>query len=313
MLSPTTLDQYLTESEVAAEARRMLSPAQPLVTGQFNVFNIADLMATRGNRPPMSFGRRPFYKISLMRGRSRVEIADRTVEVDGPALWLVTSRVPYSWHPLDQQQTGYFCVFTDEFLRPAQGGLVPDELPVFQPSACPVLPLSEENYVAVEAVFERMAREMTSGYAYKYELQRAYLLELIYLAQKLVPAGAVAPVPAAAARLAARFTELLERQFPLASPGQPLGLRTARDYAEALAVHVNHLNRVLKDTTGRTTTALIAARLGQEARQLLRHTTWTVSEIADGLGFTDVAHFCHFFKRQTGLVPGDFRGSGLGS
>ncbi|RZK62320.1 MAG: AraC family transcriptional regulator, partial [Hymenobacter sp.] len=158
----------------------------------------------------------------------------------------------------------------------------------------------------------KMTREMASDYAYKHELLRAYLLELIYLAQKLLPAPAATPAPPAAARLAARFTELLERQFPLAAPGQQVGLRTARDFAEALAVHVNHLNRVLKEATGHTTTALLGARLGQEARQLLKHTTWTVSEIADGLGFTDVAHFCHFFKRQTGRAPGDYRGGGAG-
>ena len=309
-MSAATYDQYLAEA-TAAEAGPLLAPAQPTETGQFNVFNIADLMATRSSRPPMSFGRRPFYKISLMRGRSRVEVADRTVEIDGPALWLVTSRVPYRWHPHDAEQAGYFCVFTDEFLLPVKGSLVPDELPVFQPAACPVLPLSEDDYAAVAVIFEKMAREMASTYAYKYELLRAYLLELIYLAQKLLPAPTTAPAPPAAARLAAQFTELLERQFPLATPGQTLGLRTARDFADALAVHVNHLNRVLKEATGHTTTALIAARLGQEARQLLKHTNWTVSEIADGLGFTDVAHFCHFFKRQTGRVPGEYRGGSV--
>ena len=301
-MSATTYDEFLTETSAS-----LLPAVRPTETGQFNVFNVADLMASRSSRPPMSFGRRPFYKISLMRGRSRVEVADREVEVSGPALWLVTSRVPYRWHPHDAEQTGYFCVFTDEFLLPVKGGLVLEELPVFQPAACPVLALSEEEYAAVAVIFEKMAREMASDYAYKYELLRAYLLELIYLAQKLLPASATVPAPPAAARLATRFTELLERQFPLAAPGQQAGLRTARDFAEALAVHVNHLNRVLKETTGHTTTALIAARLGQEARQLLRHTTWTVSEIADGLGFTDAAHFCHFFKRQTGRVPGDFR------
>ena len=302
----TTYEQYLAET-TAAEAGQLLPAVHPTETGQFNVFNVADLMATRSSRPPMSFGRRPFYKISLIRGRSRVEVADREVEVSGPALWLVTSRVPYRWHPHDAEQAGYFCVFTDEFLLPVKGGLVLEELPVFQPAACPVLPLGEEDYAAVAVVFEKMAREMVSDYAYKYELLRAYLLELIYLAQKLLPPPIASPAPPAAARLVARFTELLERQFPLAAPGQQVGRRTARDFAEALAVHVNHLNRVLKEATGHTTTVLIAARLGQEARQLLKHTTWTVSEIADGLGFTDVAHFCHFFKRQTGRVPGDYR------
>ncbi|NML65595.1 helix-turn-helix transcriptional regulator [Hymenobacter sp. RP-2-7] len=305
-----TYHEYLAEA-TAAETGRLLPAATAAETGQFNVFNIADLLATRGSRPPMSFGRRPFYKISLMRGRSRVEVADRTVEVAGPALWLVTSRVPYRWHPHDAEQVGCFCVFTDEFLVPVKGSLVPDELPVFQPAACPVLPLGEDDYAAVAVIFEKMTREMTSGYAYKHELLRAYLLELIFLAQKLLPPTAATLAPPAAARLAARFTELLERQFPLATPGQALGLRTARDFADALAVHVNHLNRVLKDATGRTTTALIAVRLGQEARQLLRHTTWTVAEVADGLGFTDTAHFCHFFKRQTGCAPGEYRGGGV--
>ena len=302
----TTYNQYLAEA-TAAEAERMLAPARPQETGQFNVFNIADTMATRGSRPPMNFGRRPFYKISLVRGRSRIEVADRVVEVDGPALWLVTSRVPYRWLPHDDAQAGFFCVFTDEFLLPVRGRLALDELPVFQPAACPVLALGEAEYAAVAVIFEKMAREMASDYSYKYELLRAYLLELVYLAQKLLPATPAIPAPPAAARLATRFAELLERQFPLAMPGQALGLRTAGDFAGALAVHVNHLNRTLKEATGHTTTALIAARLGQEARQLLRQTGWTVSEIADGLGFTDVAHFCHFFKRQTGQVPGDYR------
>ncbi len=64
---------------------------------------------------------------------------------------------------------------------------------------------------------------------------------------------------------------------------------------------------MLKETTGRTTTELIGSRVAQEAKMLLKQTNWTVSEISDSLGFADVAHFCNFFKRQTGLVPGSFR------
>lgn len=276
-------------------------------TGQFKVFNIAALMADFDNRPAMSFDRRPFYKISLVQGRSRVEYADRTVELAGRALWFTTSRVPYRWHPHNADQTGYLCLFTDEFLLPVKGGIVLEELPVFGPAGCPVLELSEDEYNAIAVIFEKMQRESGSGYAYSYELLRAYLLELIYYGQKLQPDLAPLPAPTAAGRLAAQFAELLERQFPLAAPRQQLSLRTARDYAEALAVHVNHLNRVLKEATGHTTTTLLAGRVAQEARQLLKQSSWTVAEIADSLGFTDTAHFCHFFKRHTGVAPGDFR------
>ena len=301
-----------TSSLAASYAELAVAPGPPpdaaAEAGQFNVFAVADLMSGYHARPPMAFNRRAFYKISLLCGRSRVEYADQGAEIADRGLWFATSRVPYRWLPHDQDQTGYFCLFTDEFLRPTNGGIVLNQLPIFQPGTCPVLPLTEADYAAVEAVFQKMTREVTSGYAYKYDLLRAYLLELIYLGQKLQPDPSQPPAPNAAGRLTTLFLDLLERQFPLATPQQTLRLRTAADYAGQLAVHVNHLNRVLKDATGRTTTALISGRVAQEARLLLRQTSWSVSEIADCLGFTDTAHFCHFFKRQTGLVPGAYRG-----
>jgi AraC family transcriptional activator of pobA len=279
--------------------------------GHFNVFNVAELMPGYRSRPPMTFDRRAFYKISLIRGRSRVEYADQLEHVEQQGLWFVTHKVPYRWVPEDLNQAGYFCIFTEEFLLPAKTGLVMEELPVFQPGGRPLLQVSDEDYAVAEAIFEKITREIASSYAYKYDLLRTYLLELIHFGQKLQPAPALVPAHTASERLAAQFTELLERQFPLENPQQQLRLRTAKDYADQLAVHVNHLNRVLKETTGHTTTALIGSRMTQEAKMLLKHTSWSVSEIADSLGFTDVAHFCNFFKRQTTLTPGDFRGVGL--
>ncbi len=308
-MAPDSLEElYAKLSPATGAAVGASQPPDPVRdAGHFNVFRVADLMRGYHAKPPMAFDRRAFYKISLICGRSRVEYADQAVEIAQDALWFATSRVPYRWLPHDPEQTGYFCIFTDEFLLPAGGGAILNHLPVFQPGGCPVWAVTAAEYAAVEGIFEKMSQEIASGYAYRYDLLRAYLLELIYLGQKLQPAPAAAPGHTAAARLAGRFTDLLERQFPLATPQQQLRLRTAADYAGALAVHVNHLNRVLKDTTGRTTTALIGGRVAQEAKLLLKQTTWTVSEIADSLGFADVAHFCNFFKRQTSQVPGAFR------
>ena len=287
------------------DARPPTAPQREV--GHFNIFDIADLMRGYRDRPPMTFDRRAFYKISLLRGRSRVEYADQVIDIERQALFLVTPQVPYRWVPHDLAQTGYFCVFTDEFLRPAQGGMVLAELPIFQPASRPVVALTDAQYAVGEAIFEKMDREITADYVYKYDLLRACLLELIHFVQQLQPAPALPPAHSAAARLAARFAELLERQFPLDVPQQRLRLRTATNYADQLAVHVNHLNRVLKETTGHTTTALIGSRVTQEAKLLLKHTNWTVAEVADSLGFADTAHFCNFFKRQTTLTPKDFR------
>jgi len=84
-------------------------------------------------------------------------------------------------------------------------------------------------------------------------------------------------------------------------------LRSAKDFADRLAVHVNHLNKALKQHTGRTTTALIATRYIEEAKRLLQLPTWTVAQVSDSLGFAEAADFSHFFKRHTSVSPAAFR------
>ncbi|WP_229366073.1 helix-turn-helix domain-containing protein [Fibrisoma montanum] len=259
------------------------------------------------SKPPMAFDRRAFYKISLNRGHSRIEYADKVVDVGQQALWFANSQVPYRWLPHDEAQTGYFCIFTENFLLPAQVRTSLDELPIFRPGSSPVLMVDDDDFACLKAIFEKMSNEISSSYTYKYDLLRAYLLELIHMGQKRQPSPVSASPHTASARVTALFTDLLERQFPLATPQQQLRLRTAKDYADQLALHVNHLNRVLRETTGYTTTKLIGDRVTQEAKMLLKQTDWAVSEISDSLGFADVAHFCNFFKRQTGQVPSALR------
>lgn len=275
--------------------------------GYFDVFTVGTQPDGLPHRPPSYFNRQAFYKISLNCGHGWLEFADQALAAGPYFLFLATPSLSYRWQPLsDVPHTGCFCIFTDEFLQPAKGGTLVEELPIFQPGAHPLIALTETEYRAIEAILLKMAQEMASTYAYKYDLLRTYLVELIHCVQKLQPVTAPAQTPAAT-RLAAQFAELLERQFPLGAPaGQPR-LRTAKDYADALAVHIVHLNRVLKEVTGYTTTTLIGNRLAHEAKLQLKQTTCNVSEIADHLGFTDVAHFCTFFKRHTGLTPGDFR------
>jgi AraC-like DNA-binding protein len=64
---------------------------------------------------------------------------------------------------------------------------------------------------------------------------------------------------------------------------------------------------VLKDFTGKTTSEIISSRIVQEAKILLKETTWNVSEIAYSLGFEEVAHFSNFFKKQVNLSPLSYR------
>ena len=296
-ISPTTEDSlgYLLPDGITREI------------GHFNVFNVGDLMKRVKVKPVMPYDRRSYYKISLISGRNIAEYADKVIEIEKNALLFATPKVPYHWLPQDFDQSGYFCVFTDEFLVPTKSGMIIDDLPIFQPGSYPVFQISEEEAAEIDAIFRKMEKELSSDYAYKYDLLRNYLIELIHYGQKLQPATILHPTHNASARVSSLFAELLERQFPIESPRQQLKLRTANDYAQRLSVHVNHLNKILKENTGKTTTAIISSRVIQEAKILLKQTNWNISEIAYSLGFEEVAHFSNFFKKQTSLTPVAFR------
>ena len=111
----------------------------------------------------------------------------------------------------------------------------------------------------------------------------------------------------ASQRISSLFVELLERQFPIESPQYRLNLRTPKDYANRLAVHVNHLNKVLKEAMEKTTTEIIAARIEQEAKILLKSTNLTINQIAWSLGFEEPNHFSSFFKSRAKVTPKKFR------
>ncbi len=111
----------------------------------------------------------------------------------------------------------------------------------------------------------------------------------------------------ASTRISSLFLGLLQRQFPIDENHQSLQFRSASDFAMQLNVHVNHLNRAVKKTTDKTTSQIIAKRILQEARILLKLSPWNVSEIACSLGFTETTHFNNSFKKHVGLSPLKFR------
>lgn len=309
-IESTSLEDFYNEAANATgrDIKSLLPPGIDKEVGHFNVFDTAETFRQVKLRNVMPYNRRNYYKIALIRGRNRAEYADKVIEIQKNALLFATPKVPYHYVPLDDQQSGKFCVFTDAFLIKNKTGVLLDELPIFKAGGYPVFEISDEDAEEILRVFRKMQQELASDYEFKYDLLRNYVLELIHYGQKMNPAATVHSHPNAAARIVSLFVELLERQFPIESPHQRLGLRTAKEYAEGLAVHVNHLNKVLREHTGQTTTALIHDRMVQEAKILLKQTDWNVSEIAFSLGFEEVAHFSNFFKKQTAVAPMAFRG-----
>jgi AraC-like DNA-binding protein len=271
--------------------------------GHFNVFKLEDYSGP--NKKPIPYSRRDYYKITLIKGRNRYHYADRTVEVKSRSLLFTNPMIPYNWEPIDDNQTGYFCIFTQDFFN-SFGSL--KEYPLFQPGATPLYELTADEFVQTESLFEQMFSEMESSYTFKLDLIRTLVIQLIHTAMKLQPADATPiNIQHANDRITALFAELLERQFLIESPLQRMKLRSPADFALHMSIHINHLNRCLKAITGKTTSQLIAERILQEARVLLKHTDWNISQIGYCLGFDEPSHFITFFRKNVALTPKAFR------
>jgi AraC-like DNA-binding protein len=271
--------------------------------GHFNIFRIEDCLS--GNTT-VQYARRDYYKITLIRGVNRYHYADKSIEVEGTSMIFFNPKVPYTWEHISGEVTGYFCIFTEAFFTEKLRGSL-EELPMFALGGKPSYILNQADEQAIAAVFEKMLTEIKSDYTFKYDLLRSYLNELMHLALKTEPAAKLYDHPNANTRITSVFRELLERQFPIETPQQRFTMKSARSFAESLAVHVNHLNRAVKATTGKTTTTIISERVVAEAKALLKHTNWNVAEISNSLGFEEASHFNNFFRKHTSLTPSRYR------
>ncbi|RYY89246.1 MAG: AraC family transcriptional regulator [Chitinophagaceae bacterium] len=272
----------------------------------FNVYQIErDSNATR------IYSRKDFYKICLTTGKSIIHYADRSFETEGTVLFFGNPHIPYSWETLSTTYVGYTCLFSEDFLKAGDRSESLQQSPLFKLGGTPILKISEQQREFLNTIFQKMLEEQKSGYAYKDELIRNYIHLIIHEAMKLQPSEHIERSSNASSRLASVFLELLERQFPVESADRPLQLKTAQDYASSLAVHVNYLNKAVKEVTGKSTTTHITERIVSEAKALLQHTDWNVADIAYALGFEYPTYFNNYFKRVTGTNPKALRAQGV--
>lgn len=268
----------------------------------FNVFQIED----DGNSV-RSYSRKDFYKICLTTGQSIINYADRSFDMKGTILFFANPNVPYSWETVSRTYVGYTCLFSKDFYKPSDRSESLQQSPLFKIGGTPIFNIAEEKREFLNGIFRNMIAEQSTGYAFKDDLIRNYINLIIHEALKLQPAEDFEQVKNAAHRITNVFLELLERQFPIEGTDRPLQLRTAQDYASSLNLHVNYLNRAVKEITGKSTTTHIGERIANEAKALLLHTDWNVADIAYALGFEYPTYFNNFFKRITGTNPMSLR------
>jgi AraC family transcriptional regulator len=77
--------------------------------------------------------------------------------------------------------------------------------------------------------------------------------------------------------------------------------------ANSVGLSEYHFLRMFKQSTGLTPHQYVINQRIERAKELLKRTDMTITEIAYLLGFSTPAHFTHYFRRKTGIAPSQMR------
>lgn len=82
---------------------------------------------------------------------------------------------------------------------------------------------------------------------------------------------------------------------------------TLTDVAEGVFVSQWHLSKLLNHHTGQSFSELLNHIRIEEAKKRLEDPALRVGDVAEQVGFTDVAHFSRVFKKITGISANEYR------
>lgn len=173
------------------------------------------------------------------------------------------------------------------------------------PWAQPAVLISERDDSFVH--FAQILRQIEDEYRSQRPARASAILSLIGLIgvwmERVRPShideGDIGILQSPAERRVRSFLRLVEQHY--------LSGWSATDYGIAIGVSKSQLTRDCRTILGRSPLQVIHNRIIKEANRKLAYTPWSVAEISDRLGFTDLGYFSRFYRQKTGETPTGYR------
>lgn len=243
-----------------------------------------------------------FYLVVLFtEGAGFHEIDFNHFEVKRGSVFFLTPGQTHHWE-FSESPNGYIFFHSEAFfeLHFAQQRL--SQFPFYYSSQnAPVIQLSENQTQLFEIQFDQILTESIQNQLYKKQkmiqlIDGVYIdLARIYLAETTRKNGVKTTYSHHIRKLETKIDQHYKTE------------KSPAFYANQMHISIKHLNRIVKDSVGKTTSNLISERILLEAKRLLCNASLNISEIALELGFEDSAYFSRFFRKNEGLKPTEFR------
>lgn len=244
-----------------------------------------------------------FFAIILcLSGQCEKTIGPFKVTVLPRTIHLVTPRYITAYRNKTDDLRLHMLLFRPEFLMRT---FIKDDmigrLLDLDPDQPPIYTLTEDAFVQVKLLYERIDQEYKSKKPFNIQIIRLLLLQALYEINRVCEHCRLSTERHQSRQVAVvfHFKKLVEEYF--------ISKRTVQEYAEIMNITPKYLLELVKKETGQTALNIIRTRLYMEARYLLCATDMNIIEISSELGFDTSSHFSRFFKQFEGKSPMRFQ------
>ena len=267
----------------------------------FGISRMEEIYENRQGQPDAPHRHNYYTVVLIKKARGLHKIDFHQYELKDSQIYFVS---PGQVHQIieEYRSEGYAILFSQKFLLENNiPGRFIDNLKLFQLyGESPPMNLEQDELKALTDYAEEMiAVEQWMG-SYKTEALGALLQLLLIRCNNLcsLPERNTQSMEAGNVLLRG-FKDLLEENFN--------EWHSAKEYAAALHITSDHLSKVLKSLTGRSTKEHIQGRITTAAKRMLYFSELSTKEIGYELGFSEPANFSAFFKKCTGESPSAYR------
>lgn len=255
----------------------------------------------------ISPNRRDYYKVMLItRAKGMFTMGMNIYHIDGPTILFIPPVDIISWQGFAHGSEAHYCLFKRKFADSHPNlKAVMDKYGLFT-TGKGVIKVDESAAESLAGLFIKMQEEDKPGVTFAEDAMQAYLQLIMIAAAKMTPYTDPGRLTDDYRHIH-QFFNLLEKEATDVNYVQPMRLKTAKEFAESIAISPNYLNALLKKYTGQNVSAHIKNRILDEGKALLLQTDWTLQDIGYALGFADQPNFSSFFKKYAGITPATFR------
>jgi AraC-like DNA-binding protein len=261
----------------------------------FDIFRLEDLEVESVKALPPY--RKGFYHVSFKISPSNSSVfinADR-FENRRDCLVFSSPYHIYSWQR-DSNTKGFVFYFKDEFLACD----ILSEFPFFKVTESNLFEPEQAEAEKLLGYFQMIWAEFRGANSYKNHITHSLVLALLYYCKSLYERYRTQEKDQPRSLIILNQYQQLINKFYLHK-------KTVEEYASLLGITPNHLNDVIKQSTGKTARSFIVERILLEAKSLLTHTQLDIADISHNLQFDEPTNFSKFFKKYVGLTPLQFR------